>query len=151
MNRRFVTVAAALSLLLAACGSDESGCFSRDAELAAGVNYDCTAAPGSTVSVQVQLCPNCRATSASCQAEFIAGQLEIAPVFFECEESRDCPIGQACETNPATRQTTCVATIPIGTAPGEYDIVNAGTGTTVGDLVVSTGPSSCSFGISSAF
>lgn len=147
MNVRLVCAAAAAALL-AACGSGDSACTSRDADLAASsvTPASCTATPGSTVTIPVNLCPRCSDTRASCQAEFRGGQIEIAPIFFECEESRGCAINPACENN-AARQTACTVSIPAGTAPGSYDIVNAGTVTKVGDLDVSAGPASCSFAL----
>lgn len=149
MKKRLV-LSAALAALLAACGSDDSACVTRDAELAAGavVPGTCTASAGSTVTIPVNLCPKCSDTRASCQAEFIGGQVEIAPIFFECEESRGCAINPSCENNPLTRRVNCTVSVPSGTTPGQYDIVNAGTGgTRVGSLDVTGGAPSCAFGI----
>ena len=152
MNTRLVLAATAAAALLAACGSEDSACISRDAELAAGavVPTSCTASPGSSVTIPVNLCPKCSDTRASCQAEFRNGQIEIAPIFFECEESRGCAINPACENN-AARRANCTVVIPAGTQPGSYDIVNAGTVEVVGGLAVTSGPSSCGFGLTSGF
>jgi hypothetical protein len=146
MNVRIV-LAVAAAALLAACGADESSCTSRDAELAENaITPDrCSAQAGSTVTIPVNLCPRCSDTRASCQAEFRNGQIEIAPIFFECEEDRGCPIIAACENSEA-RRANCTVAIPLGTPPGPYDIVNAGTGgERVGDLEVSLGAPSCAF------
>lgn len=150
MNKRLLPVLAlAASALLAACGADESACTSRDADLAASsiVPARCTAAAGSTVSIPVNLCPRCSDTRAGCQAEFRGDAIEIAPVFFECEEDRGCPIDPACENNPATRSVNCAVAIPAGTPADTYQILNAGTARPVGVLEVTSGAPSCAFGL----
>ena len=150
MKTRIVTAAAALAAaLLAGCGSDGSACSSRDADLAASAvtPSNCTAAAGSTVSIPVNLCPKCSDTRASCQAEFLNGVIEVAPVFFECEENRGCQLNPSCENNPATRRVNCQVSIP-ASASGSIPII-AATGR-VGTLDVTQGSASCAFAANDA-
>lgn len=150
MTSRIAFAAAGVAAaLLTACGASDSACSSRDADLAASAitPSNCTAAAGSTVSIPVNLCPKCTDSRAACQAEFRNGVIEIAPIFYECEENRGCQLTSSCENNPATRRVSCDVSIPTTVGAGQYDIVNSGTATTVGSLFVTTGSSSCAFAV----
>ena len=110
---------------LAGCGA--AGCNSFAADIAAS-GQSCAVRPG-TVTVSVPVNCRCTDTSASCQAEFLGGQLEVAATVQQCDDQQGCDT-QGCDITGRTA--TCDVVIPAGFT-GSATIVD-GSGNTIGVL-----------------
>jgi hypothetical protein len=129
-------VAAPLAaILLAACGTDT--CQSQAAQ-ANTTSPSCTLAPGADATIFVSLCAKCTDSSPGCQAEFVNGQLELAPTIQQCQGNLGCDI-TGC--NAQVPQATCQVTLPV--VPGTYPLVVVGQTVVQGTLTLGGGGSTC--------
>lgn len=79
---------------------------------------DCTAAPGTPVTVRVQLCPTCNQTGATCDVDVQGNAIQLDAVVEACEDVTSCPTQEpSCQVAPLA----CQFTAP--SAPGTYDVV----------------------------
>jgi hypothetical protein len=106
----------------------------------------CTAAPGAQVSVQIQLCPTCNQSGATCSVDTSgagSGSIELDPTVEACDSVSTCPsTAPSCSVGPLT----CTFTAP--STPDRYQLLvyDPSTGGTIaGTLDVGSGPSSCQF------
>ncbi len=86
----FVAAAAALGVL-AGCGDNKCG---DQTPPIAGVP-NCTAAPGSQVTVPLHVCPKCDQGAASCTVDMTnvgRGSIELVPLSPVCDANSSCPI-----------------------------------------------------------
>ena len=144
MRTRSLTLAAlavALAVTAAGCGNK---CNDQTPPVAGAQN--CTVAPGSSVTVQVRVCPKCDQGTPTCLVHLenvAASQISLEPVSEVCDANSGCPL-----VDPATCQTSplnCSFTAPAAT--GDYNVVvvteSAPEQRTL--RVAATGPYSCSF------
>ncbi|WP_242346909.1 hypothetical protein [Anaeromyxobacter terrae] len=138
--RRIIAIGAcAAAVGLSACG-EKCPTETPRVDALAG----CTAAPGSTVTVPLRLCPTCNQTAASCDVDMsqatTSGVIQLDPVVEACESANSCPPG--CDLNAIN----CTFAAP--SQPGTYQLLvyNPATNTTIPNtLVVASGPTSCAF------
>jgi hypothetical protein len=146
MKRLLVAAVAAVALVVAGCGADSKSCTTSSAQLAAGsAVQSCTVPAGGTANIQVRLCPRCSDSSPSCVTEFRNNAIEIDPILRECEEDRGCPIGDACENDPAKNRVTCTVAIP-SSASGTIPVFLSSTGSQVAQVDVGS-DAGCSFAL----
>jgi len=109
---------------------------------------DCTAAPGTPVTVGVRLCPTCNQTGATCDVDTSqvgSGIIQLDPIVEACQAVTSCASpSPSCQNNPLP----CSFTAPM--APDVYDInvYDSATNTfpTIARLTVTPGaPYSCAF------
>jgi len=109
MKRILTLLMATLGCSLALAGCGGTACSSGAAQLSNGTaSPSCSLQPGATATITVQLCQRCTDSSPSCQAEFVNGQLEIAPSIQQCAEQAGCAIS-GCNLNPSV---DCVVAVP---------------------------------------
>lgn len=78
----------------------------------------CTAAPGTPVTVRVQLCPTCNQTGATCDVDVQGDAIQLDPVVEACEDVTTCPTQEpSCQVAPLP----CRFTAPA--EPGAYQVV----------------------------
>jgi hypothetical protein len=115
MKHRLACLTSAVLVVLAGCGGDT--CTSAAAPLQDETgNKTCTLAPGQLATFSIQLCGRCTDSAASCQAEFVNGQIEIAPVVQQCQAESSCGVTPSCAVTPSTA--TCQLTIPASVTSG---------------------------------
>jgi hypothetical protein len=136
--KRLLAYALLPTALAALAGCGGTACTSSPAPLSQSGNSNCTLAAGSTATVSVGLCGKCSDTSPSCQAEFVNGQLEVAPTVEQCQESAGCGVTSGCAVSQP--RATCTVTIP-ATASGQVPIVIVGDSTVNGQLNIGSGTS----------
>lgn len=144
MKRVLALVLPATLLALAGCGGDT--CSSAPAPLQNTQNgKQCDVTPGQLATFTVQLCGKCTDSAAACQAEFVNGQIEIAPVVQQCQAQRDCAITPGCAVQAPTA--TCSLTIPSSVTTGTPIAVVAsdqnGSPVVVTGTVTTNGGGSC--------
>jgi hypothetical protein len=127
--KRLLAVVPAAVLVLAGCGDT---CTSNAAK-AITTNPSCSLAPGTTATISVAICGGCNDSSASCQAEFVAGALEVAPVVQQCQDDAGCAI-----TGCKNLSATCDVLIP-GDLSGQVDLRVIGEETVSGTLTAGSG------------
>ncbi len=133
---RLFAVVPAAALLLAGCGADT--CTSAPAPLKNSSASPCTLAPGSSATVQVQLCGKCGDSSPSCNAEFVNGRLEVAPVVQQCANEAGCATsGCKIDVPSATCQ---ISGVP--SQAGSYPLLLVGDNQVSGTVTVQPGGSS---------
>jgi hypothetical protein len=138
--KRLLAFALLPAALAAVAGCGGTACTSSPAPLSQSNNTNCTLAAGSTATVSVGLCGKCTDSAPSCQAEFVNGQLEVAPTVQQCQESAGCGVVAGCATTQP--RATCTVTIP-ASAPAQVPIVIVGDSTLNGQLTIGQG-TSCS-------
>ncbi len=138
-----------LAAALAASGCGNNSCPTETPAKVQAVQ-SCTAAPGASVSVAVQLCPTCNQSGATCSVDTSgvgSGSIALDPTVEACENVSTCPsTAPSCSVGPLT----CSFTAP--SAPGTYQLLvydPSSGGTITGSLVVGSGPSSCAFALTS--
>jgi hypothetical protein len=144
MKRLLAVALPAAALALAGCGGDT--CSSAAAPLQDLVGgKTCNVTPGQVATFTIQLCGKCTDSAAACQAEFVNGQIEIAPVVQQCQAQKGCSITPECAVQPPTA--TCSLTIPSSVTAGTTISVQAsdqnGTTVVVPDVVATNGGSGC--------
>jgi hypothetical protein len=114
---------AALAAALAACGTNDK-CPTQSPKLSQVA--DCTARPGATVNYQLQLCPTCNQSGATCNVQMSGTDIFLDPTVEACTGSNSCP-PPTCDTGVFN----CTFTAP--TAVGTYNVtvVNGDTGAVV--------------------
>ncbi len=134
--KRLLALVPVAVLVLAGCAGDT--CTSSAAHPTA-TNPTCSLTPGSTATISVALCAKCTDTSPSCQAEFVGGGLEVAPVVQQCQEQANCNV-TGCNVSVPTA--SCSVSVP-ASASGSMPLTIVGD-TTVTGTVTFGGGSSCS-------
>ncbi len=122
MKRLLVTALSVLVLAVAGCGGDTCSSVAAPLQDQSG-GKTCTLTPGQTATFNVQLCGRCTDTSASCQAEFTNGQIEVAPVVQQCQAEAGCGVTAGCAVSPTVA--TCQLTIPANVTTGTQISVQA--------------------------
>jgi hypothetical protein len=122
MKKTLIALASTTALALAGCGDT---CSSSAAKLAT-TNSTCSLMPGSSATINVQLCANCTDSNPSCQAEMVGGHIELAPTVQQCSANQGCAIN-GCNTSAPTAS----CTIDVPSAPGSIPIVIVGDSTPV--------------------
>ncbi len=88
--RNLLCIAPAAALALAGCSDT---CTSKAAELqpASGGCGSTTLAAGALVTISVKpACQTCSETSPRCNGEIVGSQIELNPVFKECDSDKNC-------------------------------------------------------------
>jgi hypothetical protein len=104
----------------------------------------CTAQPGQTVSVHLQLCPTCNLSNISCEVDMSgasSGIIQLDPVAQRCESSTSCNTAPSCSPGAV-----CTFTAPSTSGPytlQAFDPVRNAVVTA--QLDVGTGPVACAF------
>lgn len=108
---------AALALVVAGCGDDETSCPTETPQVSA-LASGCVERAGEPVSFPVRLCPTCNQIGARCDVDLSAvgtGQIFLDPKVESCESASTCP--PACDLNTIS----CSFTAPA--APGTYTVI----------------------------
>ena len=136
MKRSLAAVPCAV-LLLAGCGTGDT-CQTNPAALrnqAAGCSSPLAA--GQQVTFNVALNCNCTESSPSCQAEFVNGGIEVAPVFQQCQADAACGGTPGCAITQPTA--TCSVTLPASVS-GQVQLTVIGAANPVqGTVTVASG------------
>ena len=144
MKRVLAFALPAAILALTGCGGDT--CTSAAAPLLdTQGGQQCNLTPGQEATFNIRLCGRCTDTAASCQAEFVNGQIEIAPVVQQCQAESTCGVTGSCALTPPVA--SCVLTIPGSVTSGTTISVQAndqnGNFVSVTDTVVTNGGNGC--------
>lgn len=123
--RKLLGFAIAAVAVLAGCGTDTcSSGAATPQDTTGGTN--CAVAPVGAATINVRLCSKCNDSSPSCQAEFVNGRFEVAPVVQQCQADSGCAIAGC---NYAVPTATCTVTLPASATSGSsYDLVVVGEG-----------------------
>jgi hypothetical protein len=103
--------AAALALGLAGC---ENKCPTESPSVQKV--QTCTAAPGQTVTMQVQTCEKCNQSNTTCQVDIQGSTIQLDPVSEACNDASSCP--PSCNLGGPV---SCQFQAP--TAPGTYSVI----------------------------
>jgi hypothetical protein len=127
--KRLLAFVPGVVLVLAGCGDT----CSSNAAKATTTNPTCSLAPGATATISVAVCGGCNDSSASCQAEFVGGALEVAPVVQQCQGDAGCAISGCTDLTA-----TCSVAVPASLS-GSVDLRVVGESTVTGTLSAGTG------------
>ena len=144
MKRVLAFALPAAILALTGCGGDTCTSAAAPLQDTAG-GQSCNLTPGQVATFNIRLCGRCTDTAASCQAEFVNGQIEIAPVVQQCQAESTCGVTGSCAVTPPVA--SCQLTIPASVSDGTPISVQAndqnGNFVSVTDTVVTNGGSGC--------
>ena len=144
-RRLAVFAAAALSLVIAGCGTNtcptESAKIASSGGVATGVPTCADIQAGAAVTVKLGVCPRCDQTYDACNVTLPTatdGNLQLDPLVQVCQASNSCPA-------PSCAAVTCTFTAPaagsysllvydpdLGPISRPFTVVNGGTSTSCG-------------------
>jgi phage gp45-like len=127
---------AVVAAALAGCGNDS--CTTDSLPVSRTTGQCSSLAAGSQAAINVQVCPKCTDTSVTCQAEVVAGEIQIDPVAQVCQGNLGCDLSGC-----ATQAVPCTVSAPLvsGQTYTIKYLTDAGLTTTT--IVAGGGSTSC--------
>src|SRR3990172_4494826 len=129
--KRLLAVVPAVVLVLAGCGDT---CSSDAGRLQDAAPATCSLAPGANATITVAVCGGCNDSGASCQAEFVGSDLEVAPTVQQCQGDAGCAVSGCVDLTA-----TCTVAVPASLSGQVALRVGNGDDTVTGTLTAGTG------------